>query len=241
MMFAMSNPVEYSIEHLADVSKDIPNMVVQLSFLVMSGIIVLVFAFAKNLKGARIGVMTTLLIEYMFLILGSTVIYRTSGDTYMYKLTPFWSYVAIADGQKELIEENLLNVALGIPFGFLLSFICTKNALLKSFLFGAAFSACIELSQLFFNRGLCEFDDLFHNTLGSVVGCGIGMLMIIGIRKVMGVKFFEPPSSSSQGGRHISHQASLLPEERGCNRPQCCFSTSPSLLQGELHILTKPQ
>ena len=37
-MFAMSNPVEYSIEHLADVSKDIPNMVVQLSFLVMSGI-----------------------------------------------------------------------------------------------------------------------------------------------------------------------------------------------------------
>ena len=40
----------------------------------------------------------------------------------------------------------------------------------------------------------------------------------------MGVKFFEPPSSSFQGGRHISHQASLLPEERGCNRPQCCFS-----------------
>ena len=38
-MFAMSNPVEYSIEHLADVSKDMPNMVVQLSFLVMSGII----------------------------------------------------------------------------------------------------------------------------------------------------------------------------------------------------------
>ena len=191
MMFAMSNPVEYSVEHLADVSKDIPNMIVQLSFLVMSGIIVLVFAFAKNLKGARIGVMTTLLIEYMFLILGSTVIYRTSGDTYMYKLTPFWSYVAIADGQKELIEENLLNVALGIPFGFLLSFICTKNALLKSFLFGAAFSACIELSQLFFKRGLCEFDDLFHNTLGCVVGCGIGMLMIIGIRKVRGSKILR--------------------------------------------------
>lgn len=67
----MGNPVTYSLEHLADVSKDIPNMVVQLSFLVMSGIIVLVFTFAKNLKEARIGVMTTLLIEYMFLILGS--------------------------------------------------------------------------------------------------------------------------------------------------------------------------
>ena len=41
----------------------------------------------------------------------------------------------------------------------------------------------------------------------------------MGLMGVMGVKFFEPPSSSFQGGRHISHQASLLPEERGCNRP----------------------
>ena len=36
---------------------------------------------------------------------------------------------------------------------------------------------------------------------------------------VMGVKFFEPPSSSFLEGLHISYQASLLPEERGCNRP----------------------
>ena len=41
----------------------------------------------------------------------------------------------------------------------------------------------------------------------------------MGLMGVMGVKFFEPPSSSSQGGRHISHQACLLPEERECNRP----------------------
>ena len=34
-------------------------MVVQLSFLVMSGIIVMVFAFAKDLNQARKGVMTT--------------------------------------------------------------------------------------------------------------------------------------------------------------------------------------
>ena len=44
------------------------------------------------------------------------------------------------------------------------------------------------------------------------------------LEKLGEVTFFEPPSSSFQGGFHISHQASLLPEERGCNRPQCCFS-----------------
>ena len=59
----------------------------------------------------------------------------------------------------------------------------------------------------------------------------------------MGAKFFEPPSSSFQGGLHISHQASLLPEERGCNRPQCCFSKIiPSFftIKEGSTILTKP-
>lgn len=53
----INNPVAFSIDFLADASKDIPNMVVQLSFLVMSGIIVMVFAFAKDLNQARKGVM----------------------------------------------------------------------------------------------------------------------------------------------------------------------------------------
>lgn len=51
----INNPVTFSIDYLADASKDIPNMVVQLSFLVMSGIIVMVFAFAKDLNQARKG------------------------------------------------------------------------------------------------------------------------------------------------------------------------------------------
>ena len=97
----INNPVTFSIDYLADASKDIPNMVVQLSFLVMSGIIVMVFAFAKDLNQARKGVMTTVVIEYMFLILGSCVIYRATGDVMKYELTPFWSYVAIDAGQTD--------------------------------------------------------------------------------------------------------------------------------------------
>ena len=41
----------------------------------------------------------------------------------------------------------------------------------------------------------------------------------MGIMEMMEMKFFEPPSSSFQGGVHISYQASLLSEERGRNRP----------------------
>lgn len=180
----MSDPVAFSIDYLADSSKDIPNMVVQLSFLLMSGIIVMVFAFAKDLNGARKGVMTTVLIEYMFLILGSTVIYRASGDVMKFELTPFWSYVAIGEGQTEMIQGNFLNISLGVPAGFLLSFIFIHRSWWKAALVGFVLSSVIELSQLVFKRGLCEFDDVFHNTLGCVIGYGVGVMMIITINKV---------------------------------------------------------
>ena len=44
---------------------------------------------------------------------------------------------------------------------------------------------------------------------------------------------YAPFGSPSSGGQKPSGT-------RGCNRPTVLFSTSPSLLQGELHILTKP-
>lgn len=181
----INDPVAFSIDYLADASKDIPNMVVQLSFLVMSGIIVMAFAFAKDLNQARKGVMTTVLIEYMFLILGSCVIYRTASNIMKYELIPFWSYVAIGKGGHDyLIQENLLNIALGIPVGFLLSFIFTHRSWWKAALVGFLFSSVIELSQLVFKRGLCEFDDVFHNTLGCVVGYGVGVIMLYIINKI---------------------------------------------------------
>lgn len=176
----ITDPVAYSIDSLAEVSKDIPNAVVELSFLVMSGIIVMVFAFAKDLNTARKGVISTLLVEYSFLILCSTVIYRIATDDYKIDLTPFWSYAAIdAGGHDDLIKENLMNVALGVPVGFLLSFIMNRRSWWKVGLVGFFFSSVIELSQLVFKRGLCEFDDVFHNTLGCVIGYGIGVMMIV--------------------------------------------------------------
>lgn len=179
------DPVTYSINSLHDVSREIPNMVVELSFLVMSALIVMVFAFAKNLNTARKGVISTLLVEYSFLILCSTVIYRIATDDYKIYLTPFWSYAAIdTGGHDELIKENLMNVALGVPVGFLLSFIMNRRSWWKAGIVGFLFSSTIELSQLVFKRGLCEFDDVFHNTLGCVIGYGVGLLLMVIINSI---------------------------------------------------------
>jgi len=180
IILVITDPVAYSIDSLAEVSKDIPNMVVELSFLAMSGIIVMVFVFAKDLNIARKGVISTLLVEYSFLILCSTVIYRIATDDYRIDFTPFWSYAAIdAGGHNDLIKENMMNVALGLSVGFLLSFIMNRRYWWKPVLVGFVFSSVIELSQLVFKRGLCEFDDIFHNTLGCMIGYGIGSMMIV--------------------------------------------------------------
>ena len=128
---------------------------------------------------------STLLAEYSFLILCSTVIYRISTDNYKIDLTPFWSYTAINEGgHDDLIKENLMNIALGVPVGFLLSFIMSKRSWWKVGLAGFVFSSVIELSQFIFKRGLCEFDDVFHNTLGCVIGYGIGLVIIYTINLV---------------------------------------------------------
>ena len=34
-------------------------------------------------------------------------------------------------------------------------------------------SLIIELTQLMSRRGLFEFDDVIHNTLGALLGCGL--------------------------------------------------------------------
>ena len=37
-------------------------------------------------------------------------------------------------------------------------------------------SVGIEILQLITARGLCEFDDIFHNMIGAVIGIGVVMI-----------------------------------------------------------------
>lgn len=107
---------------------------------------------------------------YICYTLYSTIFARNANTIYRYEVLPFWSYIEILDGKTKLIKENLLNVLLFVPIGFLLSFINTKRKMWKIALFGFGLSFCIELTQLIAKRGFCEFDDLFHNTLGCLLG-----------------------------------------------------------------------
>ena len=43
----------------------------------------------------------------------------------------------------------------------------------KGILIGLGFSVVIELIQLVAHLGLFEFDDVIHNTIGTVIGVGV--------------------------------------------------------------------
>ncbi len=70
---------------------------------------------------------------------------------------------------KSIFPQLLLNVVLFVPLGLAMSFICKKSSLLKIFLAGLSISFIVEFVQFFVGRS-CETDDLICNTLGTVVG-----------------------------------------------------------------------
>lgn len=133
---------------------------------------------AIGLKGWRRGLRLSLfflLIEYIFLLYGSTVFFRDTMRELKYNFTPFWSYVEIANGDKTgLLTENVMNVIMFVPVGFLLGCAFRFIKWWQVLIIGIGLSVLIEVLQYLSCRGFSEFDDIMHNTLG----CMIGYMMI---------------------------------------------------------------
>lgn len=112
-----------------------------------------------------------LLLCYSALVLWYTVFMRST-DFYGANYDFFWSYYKWFAGDWTLGWQILGNIGMFIPFGFMLTTILPLNT--KSWLavlfFGVLFSCIIEILQLELMRGLFEYDDIFNNTLGTVLG-----------------------------------------------------------------------
>ena len=125
-----------------------------------------------------------LFVEYVFLIYCLTVICRkVSEGTTGHNFTLFWSYEAIKNGRVDLAAENIMNVVIFVPVGILTALVIySKLKLFKTGLFiialGLFISSSIEAMQFFLKRGFSELDDVFHNTLGCLIG-----FMIVAIIK----------------------------------------------------------
>ena len=82
----------------------------------------------------------------------------------------------IAEGKTVFLIENLLNIVLFVPLGALLGLLLGNKNWNRIIFYGALVSTLIELSQLITHRGLWEFDDVFHNCIGCIVGYALYLL-----------------------------------------------------------------
>ena len=113
----------------------------------------------------------SLLAPYAFLVLAATLLIRESGAEPKYELQLFWSYRVWEIQRGQIIA----NVLMFLPIGFLAGAVFGWKGVPLSL----GFSAMIESLQLASCRGLFEFDDMVHNTLGAAVG----FLILLGLRK----------------------------------------------------------
>lgn len=173
---------ELVADYIISLYHDIPWEVYEglLSILCL-GVVIIIACYGLKQGWRRI--VGLVLVEYVFFVYCSTVIYRKGYESAGYELSPFWSYTAIQEGRTELLTENIMNVVVFIPVGLLLCIAFKQMTWWKAILIGCGISVTIEALQFFFMRGFSELDDVMHNTLG----CLIGWCMVKGSRfKVRG-------------------------------------------------------
>ncbi len=72
--------------------------------------------------------------------------------------------------QASLLIENMMNVLLFVPFGFLCGCSYRRGSFLRVLAAGGSLSIIIEALQYVTKSGFAEFDDVMHNTLGCFIG-----------------------------------------------------------------------
>ncbi len=122
---------------------------------------------------------------YIFTVLWFTVLKR-SGNNQAVRLEAFWAIKSWLRGNTKSGELLMANIAMFIPFGFLLSSVCqiggsglnrSRKQAAAVIVAAAAFSFIIEILQFVLLRGLFELDDLIANITGALIGFCLYMFL----------------------------------------------------------------
>lgn len=140
-------------------------------FLAMIGSIVLT-AILWGTKKAAVILKREMILFWLFTIFSATLLARKETAEPKINLELFWTIQYAWKYHSRIHWFYIIgNIALFIPLGFLLSINGKAfRSCVLTVLVGCVLSVTIEATQLFMKIGLCEFDDVFHNTWGTLLG-----------------------------------------------------------------------
>lgn len=160
--------------------RSFPTAVFWPSILVLLIVAVFLIVFCRKKSYFSKLIYSCILVEYCFLTIWSTIIRRTESDGDSCKIIPYWNIKDLISFKDPLDYMEIgLNVILFMPIGFLLAGLLPKTNLRLIAIIGCCMSCIIELLQLLMNCGLCETNDVIHNT----IGCILGACIFISIRR----------------------------------------------------------
>lgn len=115
-------------------------------------------------------VMFVLFLIYIFCVFYITLFNRE--PTYRRRvLTPLWEYRNLIHEEGDYwFQQITCNILMLVPFGAFIGCRFNKMTIIQAAFLGSVFSSIIEITQYFTRRGLLEFDDVFNNTFGAVLG-----------------------------------------------------------------------
>jgi len=136
------------------------------------------YASMKKLYKRYVFIIAALL--HLAIVLYITLIDRIPGGRRC-MLTPFWEIRNVINGTERrfYIGQIIGNLVMLFPTGFLLPTIFKCKRLRWYHVAGSSmfFSVSIEITQYFTGRGLMEFDDVFNNTVGCLIGYAVYLMI----------------------------------------------------------------
>ena len=174
-------------------------------FIFLCTIIIMFCHIRKMVKGGRIVIKHVIgmivIILYLLAVFIFTIVVRERSER-QYQLELLWSWKEII-GIKEnarvyvaskmgLLQQNLLNIFMLFPVGVLLPIVDDGRVKkLTGLIVGMVISAVIEVLVLGLCRGLFEWDDIIHNSLGCMFGVILMNKLIEMRRKKMNKKMIR--------------------------------------------------
>ena len=126
---------------------------------------------------------------YLIFLFGATMMSRSGGVWSNHKFLPaFYSYKeAWIKFSASAWRNIVLNICLFLPMGFLIPIGFRKmRRLWKTTLAGFGVSFLIEITQMLLKRGISEIDDLINNTLGTMIGFGLFVIVLLAFNRLRG-------------------------------------------------------